>query len=33
MDPSGDYTLSGSSITITSTAPQTGDSLAAYYRH
>jgi uncharacterized protein YoxC len=29
----GDYTLSGSSITITSTAPQTGDSLAAYYRH
>jgi len=33
MDPGGDYTLSGSSITITSTAPQTGDSLAAYYRH
>ena len=34
MDPGGDYTLSGSSITfIAVSTPRTGDSLAAYYRH
>jgi hypothetical protein len=33
LSPGGDYTLSGSAITIISATPQTGDSLAAYYRH
>ena len=35
LDQGGDYILTGSSISFTSatTAPQTGDSLAAYYRH
>ena len=35
LDQGGDYTLTGSSINFSSatTAPQTGDSLAAYYRH
>ena len=33
LDPGADYTLTGSSITIISTPPQSGDSLAAYYRH
>jgi uncharacterized protein YoxC len=34
MDPGGDYTLAGSSITFAAAStPQTGDSLAAYYRY
>ena len=35
LQENGDYTLSGNNITFASTAvtPQSGDSLAAYYRH
>jgi hypothetical protein len=33
LNPGTDYTLSGSAITIVSSPPLAGDSLAAYYRH